>query len=356
MEQQVSEIAIWASGIQMRDLALAAAIPLVCGVFWKAIANGCVSLLARALGQFQISVDASVREGVRPAMGGFVFMLAVYASVVSLNLPGSIGAPFERLLQTLVIFFLFWLIHQAIQLLISQSGKFGISDDYVRGSWVRQVVRLTLLLLMVVVIFKVWGIDLGPALTGLGIAGAAVALAAQDLIRNLIAGFNNAGEMRFREGDWVRLRPDLEGIVEDVNLRSTLLRRFDKGLVHVPNAELANAPLVNFSRRSARRVRLTVALTYDTPADRIAAICDRIRDYIRQSADFADESAAHLFVNAIDFESSSISVLVDCFAATNDRARELATRQGLITEILRIVEAEGAEIAFPTRTIVTRDG
>ncbi len=86
------------------------------------------------------------------------------------------------------------------------------------------------------------------------LAGAAVAL----------AGFNNAAERRFRERDWICVNGLIEGTVESVDLRSTLERRFDKAPVYVPNSELANNLLINFSRCPHRRISWKLSLTYNS--------------------------------------------------------------------------------------------
>lgn len=355
MRDDIDLLVEWAGSLETWDIVLAIGLPLLVWLLRHPLANLGIALGAKALGQFEVKLDQTARDGARPAMSGFIVMIAIFVSVATLDLPRFIGTTIERILQAILVFFLFWLINQVMQLLLEQGGKLGISRDYAQGSWIRQILRLVLIILMLVVILKIWGIDLGPALTGLGIAGAAIALAAQDLIRNLIAGFNNAGEMRFRKGDWIRVPPDLEGIVEDVNLRSTVLRRFDKGLVHVPNADLANTSLINFSRRTARRILWNIALTYDTPVEMLDTVCARIRDYIRENDRYADERDAHVFVTAQDFADSSITVTVDCFAATNQRREELETRHDLLIAIKRIVEESGAEFAYPTRTVYARN-
>jgi MscS family membrane protein len=99
-------------------------------------------------------------------------------------------------------------------------------------SRVVRVAQFIVLFVGIAAVFKVWGVDIGPVLTGMGLAGAAVALAAQDYLKNLLAGFNDAAERRFREGDWIRVDGVVEGTVESVDLRSTMVRRFDKAPVY----------------------------------------------------------------------------------------------------------------------------
>ena len=355
MVDELVEITNWAKSLEMEDIAFAVAIPLIVGVLRRPIANLGVSAVTGALRSFGLMVDGKIREGILPATSSLVVLIAVYAGVVSLDVPSIYEAPVLSLLKAALVFCIFWLINQTFQMLLEQGIPEKHDNAYMRGTWLKQVVRLVIFVLMIIVVLRIWGIDLGPALTGLGIAGAAVALAAQDLIRNLIAGFNNVGEMRFKEGDWIRTQSGEEGIVEQMFLRSTVLRRFDKGLVHIANAELANGSLTNYSERSMRRIFWKISLTYQTEAQQLDAICDQIRAYIRDSDSFVENSDAHLFVRAFAFEASSISILVDCFVADNTLMAEREARHDLLLAIKHIVEDSGAEFAYPTQTIFTHD-
>lgn len=341
----------WVMDLTFPDILIAAIIPLVVWLFRSGIARLFVGGLAWILDKFGVSVDDTFRDGMHAAMGGLFVAVAVFLGVASLNLPPDVKAALLLILRSVIAVFVFWLINQGVQLLLEHREIFPGSEDYKHGTWLNQLVQLVVIILMFVVILKIWGIDLGPALTGLGIAGAAVAFGAQDLIRNLIAGFNNAGEKRFRIGDWVRVSDDVQGTVEKMNLRTTVLRRFDLGCTHVPNEELANAALVNFSQRGARRILWKVSLTYDTDAQTLETICESIRTYLHDSGQFVVDPQVNLHVRVYEFETSSIIILVDCFVAANDWASELAVRHDLLLAIKRCVENAGAHFAFPTRTV-----
>ena len=199
---------------------------------------------------------------------------------------------------------------------------------------------------------KNWGIDLGPALTGLGIAGAAIALAAQDLIRNLIAGVSIAGEKRFSEGDWINFGEGTDGIVENLQLRSTKIRKFDRSVIHVPNSDLANAPLTNFSSRQTRRLSWKFGVPFDTEADCIQEVCDRISAAIDADPLFkTDEDTPH-YVMAYSIDDSWITLLVDCFVGANEWSAELQARHRLIAKIREIFADVGVKFALPGQNVV----
>lgn len=345
----------WINELTLADFAVAALIVGIAFALRNVIARASISGIAWALSRFGLRVGSEFREGVRPAVASLTVSVAIYFSILSLDTPQPVERSLVLALQTFITVLVFWLINQSFQFFLDHRSTDRSTQELLHSTWVKQIVRLVIIILMLVVILKVWGIDLGPALTGLGIAGAAVAFAGQDLIRNLIAGFNNAGEKRFRIGDWVRVNDDLQGTVEAMNLRTTVIRRFDQGATHVPNAELANSPLVNFSQRDVRRILWEVSLTYGTDAATLEKICAQVRAYIRDSGLFVVAPDVNLFVQLFAFEKYSITMLIDCFVASNDRDKELAARHALLVEVKRIVEEAGVQFAFPTQTIYTRD-
>ena len=353
--EEFSKLFGWIWDLTLPDLAIASILPLAVWLLRNFLARFFVWVLSSALQKFGIEAGTDFRKGAQPAVASLLVAVATYLGAVSLDIPKEVKDGLLRVLSSTIAFFVFWLINKSVELLLDHGERFGVTDDYKQGNWLKQIVRLVVILLMLVVVLKIWGIDLGPALTGLGIAGAAVAFAAQDMIRNLIAGFNNAGEKRFRVGDWVRVNDDLQGTVEAINLRSTAVRRFDHGLTHVPNAELANNPLVNFSQRDARRVYWEISITYGTDAETLDTICERIKDYISSSGHFVVDPHVNLFVRLFAFEESSIKLLIDCFIASNERSTELSARHDLLLEVKRIVEDAGAHFAFPTRTVFAHE-
>lgn len=351
MNADFDQIRSWYVSLEPWELVVLAGFPLAVILLRRWIANGSIALLSAALQRFGVSTPPAFRDGVRPAMSSLIVAIALYATCATLDLGPAIEAVALNVLRTFIIFFIFWLLNQSLQLLIDQGQTFGVSEAYLHGAWTKQILTFTLIILMIVVILKAWGIEVGAALTGLGIAGAAVALAAQDLIQNVIAGFNNASEQRFKPGDWVKVAGKLEGIIEEINLRSTTVRQFDNGLVYVPNAVFANTAMVNFSRREARRIYWTIHLRPGIEAARLEAICTDIRTYLVDSDLFTNEPSGSPFVQLYDIEDARVSVLIYCFAATQSYTGELDARHALILEIKRIIEAAGAEFAPPVTDV-----
>ena len=119
--------------------------------------------------------------------------------------------------------------------------------------WLVKAVKAVLFFIGVATVLDVWGIKIGPIIAGFGLFGVAVALGAQDLFKNLISGILILGERRFMRGDWIKVDGVVEGTVENIGFRSTLVRRFDLAPVYVPNAKLSDGSVTNFSKMTFRR-------------------------------------------------------------------------------------------------------
>ena len=348
---QIKLLMQWWDKVNPRLVGVALLVPAIVWLVRGLLARRVVGLSAFAASKLQINISPEVREGVMPAAEACIVFFFIYLSLQALMLPGILAAWLGSLIWLFLVFSVFWLIDAFLQCVLAQVSDLGAATKVIRKTWLPQFIRLLLVVLMLVVILKSWGIDLGPALTGLGIVGAAVALAAQDLIRNLIAGVNIASEKRFAEGDWVNFGVGTDGIVEKLQLRSTVIRKFDRSVIHVPNSELANAPLTNFSSRAVRRLRWKIGVPFDTDPEHIRDVCDRISEYITASPQLRTDEDTHHFVTTFSIEDSWITLLVDCFVDANEWGAELRARNDLVLEIRRVFSEAGVEFAFPSQSV-----
>jgi MscS family membrane protein len=200
-------------------------------------------------------------------------------------------------------------------------------------------------------ILEIWGIRVGPILAGLGLFGVAVALGAQDLFKNLIAGVLVIAEKRMRVGDWIMVDGIVEGTVEHIGFRSTLVRRFDKAPVYVPNANLSDNAVTNFSEMTHRRIKWMIGIEYDATIGQLRAIRDGIEAHILNDAAFASPADVATFVRIDRFSDSSIDILLYCFTNTTNWGEWLKVKESLAYKIKEIVEAEGTGFAFPSQSL-----
>ncbi len=201
--------------------------------------------------------------------------------------------------------------------------------------------------IMTICLFQSFGFSAIGIVSGMGIGGIAIALAAQNTIANLFGSITVLMDRPFVIGDWI-VTNNIEGQVESVGLRSTRIRTFYNSLVSIPNNILTTATIDNMGRRHFRRYKTTLGVQYDTPPDRIEAFCEGIRELIL-SYNFTRKDV--FYVNAYEFSASSIDILLNCFFLVKDTAGEHQARNTLILDILRLANEMDVRFAFPTQTI-----
>jgi MscS family membrane protein len=200
-------------------------------------------------------------------------------------------------------------------------------------------------------VLQIWGIQVAPLIAGLGLFGVAVALGAQDLFKNLLAGLSILIEKRFGVGDWVKVDGVVEGTVEHIGFRSTRVRRFDKAPVYVPNTEFADGAVTNFSAMTHRRIYWKIGVEYRTTRDQLAEIRNRIEAFLLDSDEFAKPPEVPLFVRIDSFNDSSIDIMLYCFTRTTVWGEWLEAKERLAYAVKDIVEGAGTGFAFPSTSL-----
>lgn len=120
-------------------------------------------------------------------------------------------------------------------------------------------------------VFSEWGFKVDAVWGSLGLVGMAVALGAQDFMKNMFAGLTIFLDRVFEKGNWIKT-PDVEGTVEEIGFRATKVRQFDKALVTIPNSKLGNEALINYSRMTYRRIHWMIGVEYRSTTDQIRNI------------------------------------------------------------------------------------
>ena len=251
--------------------------------------------------------------------------------------------------RTLITIFIFWLIHQVVEpISYILSGLDKMLTKELIG-WIIKSLKILIFILGLAAVLELWGIKIGPIIAGLGLFGVAVALGAQDLFKNLISGILVLVEKRFKIGDWILVEGTIEGIVEKIGFRSTVIRKFDKSLAIIPNFQFAENSVVNISETTNWRIRWSITLQYDTTVAQLKKVREEIETYINKSEDF--NQSVGVAVRIEKFSDSSIDLLVRCFTASNSWSDSLLVKERLAIAIKEIVEENKASFAFPSQSI-----
>ncbi len=257
----------------------------------------------------------------------------------------------DNLVRSLVASNIFWFLYRAVEPLKFALAAIEKVFTPAIADWLIKAIKIAIAFIGAATILEIWGIRIGPILAGLGLIGVAVALGAQDLFRNLIAGILVLAERRFNPGDWIRVDGVVEGIVESIGFRSTVIRRFDKAPVYVPNSKLSDNSLTNFSEMTHRRIYWMIGIEYRTTVDQLRRIRDGIEAYVVDGDEFADPSEVSTFVRIDQFSDSSIDIMLYCFTRTTNWGEWLEIKERLAYRVKEIVEGTGAGFAFPSQSV-----
>jgi MscS family membrane protein len=343
---------IWIDGIGGVDvprMAIALAILVAALILRRPVASLVLRLLRRALRGKDAAI--AVVDAMHPpaqVLAPLIGLVIVNEFVLDKARLQVIGRDLAR---TLVVLALFWAIYLAVAPLLRRlERRSGMINASMLGVAVAGL-HVVVLALGAAAILDVWGIKVGPILAGFGLVGAAVALGAQDVFKNLIGGIFIIIEDRFQNGDWIASDGVCEGTVEAIGLRTTRVRQFDLSPIYVPNAQLSDTAVVNYSRMTYRRISWTVGLTYDTDLAALKQVRDGLDAYIRGCADFVDNADAPVFVRVDDLGDSAINMMVYCFTKSTDWGEWLAVKERLAVKIVEIAAGAGAGLAFPSQSL-----
>lgn len=224
----------------------------------------------------------------------------------------------NTIVKALTLFVIFW---SAFNLVSVATKIFRKLESVLTPSlvgWLIKLVKFVVVLMGVASILELFGIDIGPILTGLGLFSVAVALGAKDLFQNIIAGISIIAESRFDVGDWVTVDGKVDGTVEFIGFRSTRIRRFDKAPVYVPNSTLSDNCLINFSKMTHRRILWSIGVEYRTTTEQLKLIQERVMEYISSNDNYAQAPEVSTFMRVVQFGESSIDFQLYAFTNTTN--------------------------------------
>ena len=209
------------------------------------------------------------------------------------------------------------------------------------------IFRALVLLFAGIAMLDTMGVPVTGLLTGAGVAGIAISLAAQSTLSNLIAGVALVLEHPFGIGDYIVLG-SLEGTVEDISFRSTKFRTLDNVVVSIENSKVASEYICNCDQRKSRLWDFTVGVTYDTPRETLEVLC---RDLTAVLQNDPEVLADKVTVTVDTFNAYSIDLRCRMYVTTTRLADFLQAKNRLNLQIMDVVHKDGCDFAFPTTTI-----
>ncbi len=279
----------------------------------------------------------------------FIVTCGVWGGSKVLTLNPDATKIFENIVQVLIAIAVTWFLVRLSDMLLKQFVEPLVEksesklDDQILPI-LRKALRITIMLLAAIVVLSNLGYDILSILAGLGIGGLALALAAQDAVKNIIGGFSIFWDKPFQIDDFVEISGKM-GTVSEVGLRSTRLKTAGGTTYVLPNSKVADSVIENFSTRKARRNVLNIGLTYDTSANQMEESMKVIDSTIKAVPGVRGDDIMIRFVNF-----GAFSLDLEIVYWIEDMGRWKAIIHEINMGLKRNLDEAGVDMAFPTET------
>lgn len=281
-------------------------------------------------------------------------VITSYALLPWLGLYEPAEAFVHRGLSASLLVALFWALWQAVELSQhSVSSAHWVKSSHTAASLLQLGTRLGKFVVAAfafVAVLAELGYSVTSLITGLGIGGIALALAAQKTVENLFGAFSLAIDQPFREGDTIQV-DSVSGTVEAIGLRSTRIRTADRTLITIPNGKLAEMRVETITARDSMRFYCVLGVAH-SPAQQVSQVLQGIEALLRSASLVSAETIS---VRLIGMTDSALNLEVVAMLQTSDNAKFLEVRQGLLLGILEVLEKAGSALAHPTSSIRLSD-
>lgn len=196
-------------------------------------------------------------------------------------------------------------------------------------------------------ILGIFYVNVTALIAGLSIGGLAIALAAQETVKNLFGSMMIYADKPFKIGDLITVGA-VTGTIEDIGFRSTRIRTLDTSLISIPNGNLMNETINNLGLRKQRRYNTAINIAYHTPP----ALVDNFVEGLREIAlTHPEVDKNEIYIHLNNLGPSSLDIIFVVFFNTNDWALELKWKEQIISSILELAASLGVLFAYPTTTM-----
>ena len=300
-------------------------------------------------------VHTAFKNSFAKPLTNFIKIAGVYFAVTAL--------PLNAIVKVAVVNFMTMVLRIALMLMISVSiqNLIGNIPDLVDNigeklggvnqtivTFFTKIAKALVMVFTVVIIVEEFGYDVTGLITGLGLGGLTFALAAQDIASNFMAGITIILDKPFAMGDWIAVG-GMEGIVEEMNFRSTKIRTFDNALISVPNSQLGSSSVTNWTKMNFRKTNIIIGLLYSTTRETLQAVCE---DIYNELIKFEEIKTDSLLVKFDNFSASSLDVKISYNSYPIPGPAHLALKEKVQLKIMEVVERHETDFAYNTVTVV----
>lgn len=340
----------WASGISERipgaflslmawqwiSLLAISVLGVLLHIAFRGVARRLMKLRTQVTGAESKTGERSVRRGA----GLLGFVLPWYLLLSAVELQGAtannveLARDFVAILGAILLIYGLW---DAVCDAIAHKAGGVANAEKLLIPVTRKLVRFVILIAGFLAILGVFHVNITGLLAGVGLGGLVVALAAKDSVENVFGSLTILFDMPFALGDWVKI-DKYEGIVEQINLRSTRIRTFEDSVITLPNSNLIKAAVENYGARRYRRQRFQIRVSYANRAENLDRFIQFVREYLSKVPEVIQNRTV---VELNDMTEMSVGILVQCFFEAETFQDEARLRNDLMLAVFLAQEKTG---------------
>lgn len=287
---------------------------------------------------------------------GVVFLSAavgIAIGLTALEMKATVAEACDTLSAILLTigvgYMLYWLVEVPSTWFARMAEKTESKLDNMLAPIVLKSLRVTVVLLVLVQIAQILSDKpITSVIAGLGIGGLAVALAAQDTIKNFFGSLVLFVDKPFELGDRIVIDGH-DGPVEEVGFRSTKIRTLEGHLVTIPNGELANKTIQNIGKRPHIRRIVNITITYDTPPEKIERAIAIVKELLENHEGMHEDYPPRVYLS--DLNADSLNIMAIYWYHPPNYWDYMTFTERFNKEVLRRYNEEGIDFAFPTQTM-----
>lgn len=316
-------------------------------------------------------VDDALIKGLKPPITWFMYISGFYWAVLMLH-PTNDKLPLKDILdatvETFIAIVITWATFVVTDVLTEALREWMIAkakesaeragekyEEPLLTQFLplfKKALKVAIALVALIIVIQNRGYSVTSLVASFGITGLAIGFAAKDSIANVFGSITVMIDNVYKIGDWIIVDKTIsgscaEGVVEDITLRSTKIRAFDRTMIVIPNNEMANGTIKNVSRHDRRRIYCTLDIEYDTPPDKVRQAVEVCKKIVEEHPGMYPYKEIHF----TELSSSSLKIMLYLFTKTVDWHEFMVIRQEIFLSIMEEFDKLGVRFAFPTQTL-----
>ena len=294
----------------------------------------------------ETELDDKLLKSANKPIAIILLLVGIRLSVEALQLPGIYVGSFEKVLFTLMIISIFYLIVKVLNVAldfwsetVAKKTETKMDDQII--SIFHKFSTIVFFIIGMLILLEYWGIKVGPLVASLGIAGLAVAFALQPTLANLFGGISLMVDRAYQEGDLIKLDSGETGRVYKIGFRSTRIKTFDNEIITIPNGKLADSRIQNTSQPDPMvRVAVEFGVQYGSDPDKVKKAVLGVTKKIEHVLEEPEPKV--LFMDMGDS-----ALLFKATAYVDDLSNKIGVREKMVTDIYKALNKAKISIPFP---------